>query len=155
MSTYILVMHFELPITVTQEVYERCLCLNVHRAARTLARRFDSALAPFGISHGQYSLMMSLNRPDAPRLGEAAAFLAMDRTTLTANLKPLERRGLVDIVPDADDRRSRRLHLTNSGRKLLKAAVPVWRSTHDDVDAHLATDGKALRAELRQITAAL
>ena len=114
----------------------------------------DQAFAPFGISHGQYSLLMSLNRPDAPRLGEAAAFLAMDRTTLTANLKPLERRGLISIVPDADDRRSRRLHLTDAGRDLLKAAVPVWRSTHDEVDTALATNGKSLRSELRRVAAA-
>jgi DNA-binding MarR family transcriptional regulator len=146
-----MVMRADLPLSVTQEVYGRCLCLNVHRAARTLARRFDMALAPFGISHGQYSLMMSLNRPHAPRLGEAAAFLAMDRTTLTANLKPLERRGLISVVPDPDDRRSRRLYLTDAGRDLLKAAVPVWRSTHDDVDADLASDGVSLRAELSLI----
>ncbi|MEQ9507162.1 MAG: MarR family transcriptional regulator [Hyphomonas sp.] len=147
-------MRSDLPLSVTQEVYGRCLCLNVHRAARALARRFDTALAPFGISHGQYSLMMSLNRPDAPRLGDAAAFLAMDRTTLTANLKPLERRGLVEIVPDAEDRRSRRLYLTDAGRKLLKAAVPVWRRTHDEVDTHLTTDGKSLRHELTRVAAA-
>lgn len=97
---------------------------------------------------------MSLNRPNAPRLGEAAEFLAMDRTTLTANLKPLERRGLVAIVPDKDDRRSRRLHLTDAGGDLLKAAVPVWRRTHDEVDTHLTTNGKSLRRELAQIAAA-
>jgi DNA-binding MarR family transcriptional regulator len=154
MSTYINVMRADLPITITQEVYGRCLCLNVHRAARALARRFDTALAPFGISHGQYSLMMSLNRPDAPRLGDAAAFLAMDRTTLTANLKPLERRGLVAIRPDKEDRRSRRLYLTDTGRDLLKAAVPVWRTTHDEVDTHLTTNGKSLRAELTRVAAA-
>ncbi len=147
-------MNADLPITVTQEVYARCLCLNVHRAARALARRFDTALAPFGISHGQYSLMMSLNRPVAPRLGDAAAFLAMDRTTLTANLKPLERRGLVEIVPDTDDKRSRRLYLTRAGRKLLKAAVPVWRTTHDEVDTHLATNGRSLRTELSRVASA-
>ena len=154
MSTYIIFMRADLPITVTQEVYTRCLCLNVHRAARALARRFDTALAPFGISHGQYSLMMSLNRPDAPRLGDAAAFLAMDRTTLTANLKPLERRGLVETRPDTEDRRSRRLYLTDAGRDLLKAAVPIWRTTHDEVDTHLATNGQSLRAELRRVAAA-
>ena len=154
MSTYIIVMRADLPITVTQEVYTRCLCLNVHRAARALARRFDTALAPFGISHGQYSLMMSLNRPDAPRLGDAAAFLAMDRTTLTANLKPLERRGLVETRPDTEDRRSRRLYLTDAGRDLLKVAVPIWRVTHDEVDTYLATDGQSLRAELRRVAAA-
>lgn len=149
-----LVMRSDLPLSITHEVYGRCLCLGVHRAARALARRFDHALAPFGISHGQYSLLMSLNRPGAPRLGEAADFLAMDRTTLTANLKPLERRGLVAIVPDKDDRRSRRLHLTDAGRDLLKAAVPVWRRTHDEVDTHLTTNGKSLRRELAQIAAA-
>ncbi|MBI1400867.1 MarR family transcriptional regulator [Hyphomonas sp.] len=147
-------MRTDLPLSITHEVYGRCLCLGVHRAARALARRFDQALAPFGISHGQYSLLMSLNRPNAPRLGEAADFLAMDRTTLTANLKPLERRGLVAIVPDKDDRRSRRLHLTDAGRDLLKAAVPVWRRTHDEVDTHLTTNGKSLRRELAQIAAA-
>ncbi len=154
MSTYIIFMHRNLPITVTQEVYGRCLCLGVHRAARALARRFDAAFAPFGISHGQYSLMMSLNRPEAPRLGEAAAFLAMDRTTLTANLKPLERRGLIEIRSDTEDRRSRRLHLTDAGRDLLRAAVPVWRATHDEVDTHLATNGQSLRSELRRVAAA-
>jgi DNA-binding MarR family transcriptional regulator len=147
-------MRSDLPLSITHEVYGRCLCLGVHRAARALARRFDHALAPFGISHGQYSLLMSLNRPDAPRLGEAADFLAMDRTTLTANLKPLERRGLVAVVPDKDDRRSRRLHLTEAGRDLLKAAVPVWRRTHDEVDTHLTTNGKSLRRNLAQIAAA-
>ncbi|MFN3911924.1 MarR family winged helix-turn-helix transcriptional regulator [Hyphomonas sp.] len=147
-------MRSDLPLSITQEVYGRCLCLGVHRAARALARRFDHALAPFDISHGQYSLLMSLNRPDAPRLGDAADFLAMDRTTLTANLKPLERRGLIEILPDKDDRRSRRLYLTDAGRDLLKAAVPVWRRTHDEVDTHLATNGKSLRRELAGIAAA-
>ncbi|MBK8200545.1 MAG: MarR family transcriptional regulator [Acidobacteria bacterium] len=147
-------MRSDLPLSVTHEVYTRCLCLSVHRAARALARRFDAALAPFGISHGQYSLLMSLNRPDAPRLGEAASFLAMDRTTLTANLKPLEKRGLVRIVPDEDDRRSRRLHLTDAGRDLLKLAVPVWRATHDEVDTHLPAGSKSLRPSLTRIAAA-
>lgn len=144
-------MKSDLPLSVTREVYGRCLCLSIHRAARTLARRFDAALAPFGISHGQYSLMMSLNRPDAPRLGEAAAFLAMDRTTLTANLKPLERRGLVEIRPDKDDRRSRRLYLTKEGAALLRQAVPVWRATHDEIDQTVPGNPMQLRNQLSDI----
>ncbi|MEX1250680.1 MAG: MarR family winged helix-turn-helix transcriptional regulator [Hyphomonas sp.] len=102
------------------------MCLNVQCAARALARRFAAALAPSGVSHGQSSLMMSLNRPVAPCFGDAAAFLAVDCMALTASLKPLERRGLAEIVPDTDDKRLRRLYLTRAGRKLLKAAVPVW-----------------------------
>jgi len=147
-------MDSELPIETTLEVYNRCLCLAVQRAARALARRFDAALAPLGISHGQYSLMMSLNRPDPPRLGEAAAFLAMDRTTLTANLKPLERMGYISVLPDKEDKRSRRLILTDAGRAVLKAAVPVWRATHDEVDTVVRGDGRQLRIQLRDVAAA-
>lgn len=147
-------MKADLPIETTLEVYNRCLCFGVHRAARALARRFDEAFAPLGISHGQYSLMVSLNRADPPRLGEAAAFLAMDRTTLTANLKPLERMGYVKIVPDKDDRRSRRLILTTAGRRILTAAVPIWRATHDEVDALLSGNPAALRGQLMEVVAA-
>lgn len=143
-----------LPFETTLEVYNRCLCFGMHRAARTLARRFDAAFAPLGISHGQYSLMVSLNRPKPPRLGETAAFLAMDRTTLTANLKPLERLGYVEIVPDKEDRRSRRLILTEAGRKLLAAAVPIWRKTHDEVDTYLSGAPSALRGQLMEVAAA-
>lgn len=147
-------MKTDLPLETTLEVYGRCLCFGMHRAARTLARRFDAAFAPLGISHGQYSLMMSLNRPDPPRLGEAAAFLAMDRTTLTANLKPLERLGYVEIVPDKDDKRSRRLILTTAGRKVLAAAVPIWRATHDEVDTFISGNPGTLRDQLLEVAAA-
>jgi DNA-binding MarR family transcriptional regulator len=98
--------------------------------------------------------MMSLNRPAPPRLGETAAFLAMDRTTLTANLKPLERLGYVKIVPDKDDKRSRRLILTSAGRKVLAAAVPIWRATHDEVDALFSGNPAALRNQLLEVAAA-
>src|ERR1700712_2781699 len=103
----------------TLEVRDTCLCLHAQRAARALARRFDEALRPVGLTNGQFSLMMSLNRPKAPGLGSVASLLAMDRTTLTAALKPLERRGLVTVSPDPQDRRSRLLALTDAGRDLL------------------------------------
>lgn len=147
-------MNSSLPLQTTLEVYNRCLCFGVHRAARALARRFDAALAPLGISHGQYSLMVSLNQPVPPRLGETAAFLAMDRTTLTANLKPLERQGYVKVVPDKEDRRSRRLVLTESGHEILIKAAPIWRSTHDEVDAHISGQPAELRAQLMAISTA-
>ena len=67
-------------------------------------------------------------------MGPVASFLAMDRTTLTAALKPLERRGLVSIAPDPSDRRSRILKLTAKGAKLLARAVPVWKQTHHEIE---------------------
>lgn len=122
-------MREDLPIDVTHEVRDSCLCLHLQRAARAVGRRFDEALRPVGLSHGQFSLLISLNRPEAPRLGDVARLLGMDRTTLTANLKPLERRGLLTVSLDPSDRRGRRLALTPVGEELLVQAVPVWRQT--------------------------
>ena len=70
----------------TLHVRDHCLCLAAQRAARALARRFDEALRSVGLTSGQYSLLMSLNRPAPPSLGTVASLLVMDRTTLTANL---------------------------------------------------------------------
>lgn len=142
-------MHADLPIEVTREVRDRCLCLHIQRAARAIGRRFDEALRPYGLTNGQFSLLMALNRPEAPRIKDVAPFLAMDRTTLTANLKPLERRGLVEIAVDPEDRRGRRLSLTDAGRNVLKEALPVWRETHDEIDRLLPSgDPDGLRVEL-------
>src|SRR3974390_3561313 len=96
----------------THEVRDACLCLHVQRAARALARRFDEALRPMGLTNGQFSLMMSLNRPQPPDMGAVASLLGMDRTTLTAALKPLQRRRLLRISVDPADRRGRIMTLT-------------------------------------------
>lgn len=149
MSTYIEMMRDDLPLSVTHEVRDRCLCLHVQRAARALARRFDEALRPLNLKQGQYSLLVSLNRPEAPRISDVAYLLAMDRTTLTANLKPLQKRGLVDVTKDPEDKRNRRLSLTKDGLNLLTQAVPIWRKTHDEVDKVLARPSpEALKEEL-------
>lgn len=148
-------MEMKLPISVTYEVRDRCLCLYLQKAARAIARRFDDALRPYGINNGQYSLLMSLNRPNAASITEVARWLAMDRTTLTANLKPLERRGLVETFVDENDRRSRRIRLSSEGHKLLIDAVPVWRATHDEIDKLLPdTDGQKIRDDLGNLAQA-
>src|ERR1700727_654367 len=103
----------ELTYDIACVVRDDCLCLHLQRAARATARRFDTAFRPFDLTNGQFSLLMSLNRPEPPPMGPVASLLAMDRTTLTAALKPLERRGLVKIEFDPNDRRSRVLILTD------------------------------------------
>ena len=143
----------DIPIEITLRVRDTCLCLHLQRAARALARRFDDALRPTGLTSGQFSLLMSLNRPEPPTLGQVSALLAMDRTTLTANLKPLERRDLVTVTVDAEDRRVRRLSLTPAGRKALSAAVPIWEATHADIDRLLVgSSPDQLRADLRALS---
>lgn len=134
-------------------VRDSCLCLHVQRAARALARRFDTALRPLGLTNGQFSLMMSLNRPEPPTIGAVATLLAMDRTTLTAALKPLQRRGLIKIATDHNDHRARLLELTSQGRKLLAGAVPVWTSTHAAIEAGLGPgEPDRLRKNLRSLS---
>ena len=142
-----------LAFAITLEVRDSCLCLHLQRAARAVARRFDAALRPLELTNGQFSLLMSLNRPEAPSIGSVAALLAMDRTTLTANLKPLERRGLVEVTVDAADRRGRRLNLTSAGRALLVRVVPVWRRTHAALERLVAGSGAdRLRNDLRVLS---
>lgn len=140
------------PFETTLEVRDTCLCLHTQRAARALARRFDEALRPAGLTNGQFSLLMSLNRPQPPAMAPVAKLLAMDRTTLTAALKPLERQGLVTVGVDPADRRSRLLILTDRGRETLAAAVPIWRETHAAVEAALPTlDACELRTALNAL----
>src|SRR5271165_6343608 len=102
-------MSSSVPYEATLHVRDACLCLHAQRAARALARHFDEVLRPTGLTNQQFSLLMALNRPQPPPMGPVAKLLAMDRTTLTAALKPLERRGLVRIEPSPDDRRTRLL----------------------------------------------
>ena len=143
----------ELPREVTLHVRDTCLCLHAQRAARALARRFDIALQPVGLTNGQFSLLMSLNRPEPPTIGSVAGLLAMDRTTLTANLKPLERRGLLKIAVDEEDGRSRRLAITGAGRALLARAFPIWQETHAEIEKGLAAlEPDRLRAGLAALS---
>ena len=130
-----------------------CICLHLQRAARAVARRFDDAFRPLSLTSGQFSLMFALTRMDKPSIGAVATVLAMDRTTLTANLKPLERDGFIKIAIDKEDRRGRHLTLTPSGRALLATALPIWRKTHADIDRLLSRpDPATLREGLRALS---
>ena len=141
-----------LPFDLTRRVRNTCICLHLQQAARAVARRFDAALRPLGLTNGQFSLMMSLNRPTAASIGDGSGLLAMNRTTLTTNLKPLERRGLVTVSVDDADKRGRRLTLTPAGRALLVAAVPVWENEHAAIEGMLDdVDPDRLRFDLRKL----
>jgi len=141
------------PFATTLLIRDSCLCLHAQRAARALGRRFDEALRPLRLTNGQFSLMMALNRPVAPAMAGVASLLAMDRTTLTAALKPLQRRGLVTVETDGADRRSRVLALTTAGEALLAEAVPVWQRTHVEIEDRLGDgDPDRLRRDLLHLS---
>lgn len=136
-----------LPRATVSHIRDTCLCLATQRAARRLARRFDAALRPFGLTNGQFSLMVALNQPEPPAMGRLAPFLGMDPSTLTAAVKPLARRGLLTVEPDPDDRRSRRLRITAEGVGLMREAVEVWRAEHTALELDM---GENLPDSLRQ-----
>jgi DNA-binding MarR family transcriptional regulator len=140
------------PFSTTIHVRDHCLCLHTQRAARVIARRFDEAFRPTGLRSGQFSLLISINRPEPPTLGSVAKLLAMDRTTLTANLKPLEREGMLEVRADKTDRRARRLHLTDKGRALLETTVPIWTRTHAEIEAEIgARSANQMRSTLNAL----
>lgn len=146
-------MASHVPFQTTLFVRDKCLCLHMQRAARVLARFFDKALRDVELTNGQFSLLMSLNRPEMPTIGSVASLLATDRTTLTAVLKPLERRGLIKIVVQAGDKRRRCLNLTPDGRKVLARAVPLWLDAHAKAEAVLGESGTdLLRGNLGALT---
>lgn len=139
-----------LTFATTLQVRDTCFCLHAQRAARALGRRYDKALRPLGLTNGQFSLLMALNRPGSVGVSDLAAVLGMDRTTVTAMLKPLERRGLVASAADGKDRRLRGLMLSDAGRELLVAALPVWKAVQEEIGATLAEPERML-AELRAL----
>lgn len=134
------------------DIATACVCLNVRRAARLVARRYDEAFRPLGITSGQFSILAALLRDDTVPLGSLAEALGMDRTTLNRNLRPLEAQNLIVTTADMSDRRVRGLELTDAGRKLLDRALPVWTRTQADSQRRLAPSGWAgLRSQLRAL----
>jgi len=103
-----------------------CNCLSVRKAARYLTAIYDKALAPAGVRITQFAILHKVTRIGPLSVKRLAAELAMDRTTVAANLKPLEREGLVHQVVDEKDRRARLIHITEAGRHKLEQCLPLW-----------------------------
>ncbi len=138
-----------LPFEASRAVGATCLCLAVQRAGRLVGRRFDEAFRPLGLNNWQFSLMTALHRAEPPSIGRLAEMLATDRTTVTANLKPLDRRGLVVVRRDEADARMRRVSLTPEGLDLLAQARERWAS------ANAATEAEVGEGQLADLRAAL
>lgn len=139
--------------TITaREVASTCLCLHVQRASRKVGRRYDQAFRPLGLTNGQFSILMALSRPQPTAMPELAEILGMDRTTLTAALKPLERRGLLQLGRNTEDRRARQMALTDEGRTLVGEAVPLWEQAQVELGALMpGASLDRLRADLKAI----
>ena len=109
-----------------------CTCASLRRATRVVTRAYDEALRPSGLTASQFTVLATLAKRGALPVSRLAEALVMDRTTLTRNLKPLERDGLIAIKPD-DDQRVRQVLLTAAGRRRYEEALPHWRQAQSKV----------------------
>lgn len=127
-----------------------CFCNGARKAARAMTQLYDAALEPSGLGANQFSLMTAIALMGPVALGRLAEQIVMDRTTLTRNLRPLEKANLVDSVP-GKDRRMREIRLTSAGREKLAAAIPLWEQAHRDMSRRLSLgpfDAEATRIML-------
>jgi DNA-binding MarR family transcriptional regulator len=99
----------------------------LRKATRRVSQLYDAILAPCGLRSTQRSILMQIARLKSPTMGDLAAAMVLDRSALAHNLKPLERDGLVAVVADEEDKRSRLVTLTKRGEAKLAESMSLWR----------------------------
>lgn len=122
-----------------QSINVNCSCFNLRKASRVITQFYDHCLAPAGIRITQFNLLVSMAAEPTQTLTQLASNLVMDRTTLTRNLKPLERTGLIHSI-DAKDRRSKAYALTEKGQAVLEKGLPLWQSAQKKIKVILGEE---------------
>src|SRR5262252_1990324 len=121
------------------EVREQCVATKLRQATRAITQHYDAAMAESGLRSTQFTLLVALAQAPLVPLSKLAEVLVIDRTTLTRNLTPLVREGLVEEHP-AEDRRIRAFALSTRGKKMLEQALPGWRKAQARMLRSLAAE---------------
>ncbi|MEO8117880.1 MAG: MarR family transcriptional regulator [Rhodoferax sp.] len=127
-----------------------CTHTALRRAARRLAYLYDEALECVGLKATQVALIGAIDQMTDPQtvlgptLQELAGRLAIQTSALTHALRPLVRDGLVQVVPDASDKRSKRGALTAQGKARLKQAMQAWSTVNHRIEEVLGSDSAVL-----------
>ncbi|MBT2393910.1 winged helix-turn-helix transcriptional regulator [Streptomyces sp. ISL-1] len=138
--------------TAPNSLGDSCNNLALRKAARYLGATYDKALAPVGLRATQFSILQKLSVHGEMTITSLAEMIAMDRTTMASNLKPLAREGLVTVEPSAADRRARIVTITPDGLSRTKAAVPLWKAVQAQFEENFGADDAAqLRASLQAV----
>jgi DNA-binding MarR family transcriptional regulator len=125
-----------------------CTCFNLRKATRVVTQLFDDVMHPTGLRATQFTLLAAISATGTIAIRQLSTILVMDRTTLTRNLKPLEAKRLIKIVP-GEDRRTRTLTLTDKGKKTYEKSLPIWRQAQSEVIESLTA--KRWRELLKQL----
>src|SRR6516164_8029744 len=141
-------MHvMELPMVTERAVIESCVCHRTRMAARAVTRLYDDALRSVGLRATQLAVLVAAGADDVVSITALAKLMGMDRSTLTRNLAPLEREGLIRIGNEGW-RRSRTVEITPKGRSRLRQALPPWEKAQDQLRKKLGRRWAAIRADL-------
>jgi DNA-binding MarR family transcriptional regulator len=134
-----------------QNIDGLCNCLAARKASRYLTAAYDHALAPANLRATQFSILYKLAKNGPITIGELASAMAMDRTTLSTNLKPLEREGLLGMVP-GQDRRVKKVVISNAGLARYREAFPLWQAVQDEFESNYGEKrAETLRNSLRKV----
>jgi DNA-binding MarR family transcriptional regulator len=117
-----------------------CLCLASRRAARTITSAFDRRLRSHGLRATQFTLLASLALQGERSVGDLAAFIGVDRTTLTRNMALAETRGLIESRRADSDARTRLVSITPHGREVLDQAFSTWREVQASLTESMGDD---------------
>src|SRR5215207_9565843 len=118
--------------TKLREVARACACANLRKAARAVTQLFDAALTPSGLKATQFTLLVTSRLSGDTTINGLAERMAMDRTTLSRNLKPLVRKGLLEVSPGGDGR-TRLVSISPEGERALDEAYPMWQAAQEEV----------------------
>jgi DNA-binding MarR family transcriptional regulator len=134
-----------------QEVARACACANLRGAARAVTQLFDEALAPSGLRATQFTLLVTSRLMGESTINELAAKMAMDRTTLSRNLKPLVRSELLE-VRSGKDGRTRLVRITSAGERSLEEAYPLWQQAQRETVSVLGEERyEAILGDVAQV----
>lgn len=123
-------------LTELSQVVSTCACFNIRKASRAITQHFDATLEPSGLLITQFTILVAVKMAKLETINELAEVLGMDRTTLTRNLKPLEREGWLQSEP-GQDQRTRVVSLTTKGEAVLATALPLWKQAQQGVEETL------------------
>lgn len=137
---------------IDPDALNQCNCLFLRKAVRRVSQLYDAALAPCGLKSTQRSILVHIARVGAPTSGQLASMLVMDRGALAHNLKPLERDKFISVLVDTEDRRSRRIILTDRGKAKLEESNALWARAQAGFETAFGPEqSAALRSSLHHI----
>lgn len=122
----------QINIDNNRDYNKECLSFALKRCSRAITQIYDHSLSSTGIRSTQFNLLMAIATSETRTLTQLAKILVMDRTTLTRNIKPLEKLALIQSAP-SKDKRSKSYSLTEKGRVLLSEALPIWESVQQKI----------------------